>query len=154
MEEPKAPFGVEQIHKLLPHRYPMLMLDRVLDVSKEQCIAQKMITADEPCLQGHFPDRPIFPGVLILEALAQTGGIWAMFALPQNRGMMTVFAGIDAVRFRRQVVPGDTLELRVRPQQARAKFVRFEGEARVGSEVAAEAILLAAFVPWPKEEKT
>ena len=80
----KAPLNIQQIRELLPHRYPMLMLDRVLEISEERVIAEKLVSANEPHFRGHFPDRPIMPGVLILEALAQAAGIWAM--VRPNRG--------------------------------------------------------------------
>jgi 3-hydroxyacyl-[acyl-carrier-protein] dehydratase len=147
----KTPIGIARIRELLPHRWPMLMIDRVIELSQEHVVAEKLISAGEPVFQGHFPDRPIFPGVLILEAMAQAGGIWALNTMPENRGLMTVLAGIDDVRFRRQVVPGDVMRLEVRPIRARPKMVRFAGKATVGSEVAAEAVLLAAFVNWSPE---
>ena len=144
----KTPIGIERIRELLPHRYPMLMIDRVVELSEQHVIAEKLISANEPVFTGHFPDRPVFPGVLILEAMAQAGGIWALNTMPENRGLMTVLAGIDEVRFRRQVVPGDVLRLEVRPVRARPKMVRFSGRASVANETAAEALLLAAFVNW------
>ena len=147
----KTPIGIERIRELLPHRYPMLMVDRVTELSEQHVVGEKLISANEPVSTGHFPDRPIFPGVLILEAMAQCGGIWALNAMPENRGMMTVLAGIDEVRFRRQVVPGDVLRLEVRPIRARPRMVRFSGVATVAGETAAEAVLLAAFVNWNQE---
>jgi beta-hydroxyacyl-ACP dehydratase FabZ len=147
----KVPMGIGRIRELLPHRYPMLMLDRVIELSEQHVVAEKLISANEPCFTGHFPDQPVFPGVLIIEAMAQAGGIWAMNALPENRGMKTVLVGVDETRFRRQVVPGDVLRLTVRPLRARPKMVRFSGTATVGGETVAEAVLLAAFVNWETE---
>ncbi len=144
--------GIERIRELLPHRFPMLMIDRVVELSEQHVLAEKLISANEPCFTGHFPDQPIFPGVLIIEAMAQAGGIWAMNALPENVGMMTVLVGVDETRFRRQVVPGDVLRLLVRPLRVRPKMVRFAGTATVGNEAVAEAVLLAAFVKWDAEE--
>jgi len=149
----KLPMGIQRIRELLPHRFPMLMLDRVIELSAQHVLAEKLISANEPCFTGHFPDQPIFPGVLIIEAMAQAGGIWAMNALPENRGMKTVLVGVDEARFRRQVVPGDVLRLLVRPLRARAKMVRFAGTATVGGDTVAEAVLLAAFVNWQTEER-
>ena len=143
--------GIGRIRELLPHRYPMLMLDRVVELSEQHVLAEKLISANEPCFTGHFPDQPIFPGVLIIEAMAQAGGIWAMNAMPENRGMKTVLVGVDETRFRRQVVPGDVLRLLIRPLRARPKMVRFAGTATVGGEAVAEAVLLAAFVKWDTE---
>lgn len=149
----KTPIGIERIRELLPHRYPMLMIDRVIELSEQHVLAEKLVSANEPVFTGHFPDRPIFPGVLILEAMAQAGGIWALNTMPQNRGLMTVLAGIDEVRFRRQVVPGDVLRLEVRPIRSRPRMTRFSGKATVDGELAAEAVLLAAFVNWQPEEE-
>ncbi len=144
---------IQRIRELLPHRYPMLMLDRVIELSAQHVLAEKLISANEPCFTGHFPDQPIFPGVLIIEAMAQAGGIWAMNALPENLGMKTVLVGVDEARFRRQVVPGDVLRLLIRPLRARAKMVKFAGTATVGGDTVAEAVLLAAFVKWDSEEQ-
>jgi beta-hydroxyacyl-ACP dehydratase FabZ len=149
----KVPIGIERIRELLPHRYPMLMIDRVVELSEQHVLAEKLISASEPSFAGHFPDQPIFPGVLIIEAMAQAGGIWAMNALPGNLGMKTVLVGVDEARFRRQVVPGDVLRLRVHPLRVRPKMVRFKATATVGAETVAEAELLAAFVKWDAEEK-
>lgn len=99
------------IRGLIPHRYPFLMVDRVLEMEPgKKCTAIKNVTANEPFFQGHFPDRPIMPGVLMLEALAQTAGL-AIASMPENKGKLGVFTGIDGVKIRRQVVPGDTLKL-------------------------------------------
>jgi len=147
----KLPMGIGRIRELLPHRFPMLMLDRVVELSEQHVLAEKLISANEPCFTGHFPEQPVFPGVLIIEAMAQAGGIWAMNALPENLGMKTVLVGVDEARFRRQVVPGDVLRLLIRPLRARPKMVRFAGTATVGGETVAEAVLLAAFVTWEAE---
>ena len=147
----KLPMGIGRIRELLPHRFPMLMLDRVVELSEQHVLAEKLISANEPCFTGHFPDQPVFPGVLIIEAMAQAGGIWAMNALPENLGMKTVLVGVDEARFRRQVVPGDVLRLLIRPLRTRPKMVRFAGTATVGGETVAEAVLLAAFVTWEAE---
>jgi beta-hydroxyacyl-ACP dehydratase FabZ len=147
----KVPIGIQRIRELLPHRYPMLMIDRVIELSSEHVLAEKLISANEPCFTGHFPDQPIFPGVLMIEAMAQAGGIWAMNAMPENQGMKTVLVGVDEARFRRQVGPGDVLRLLVRPVRARSKMVRFAASASVAGETVAEALLLAAFVKWDTE---
>jgi len=148
----KLPIGIQRIRELLPHRYPMLMIDRVVELSEQHVLAEKLISANEPFFTGHFPDQPVFPGVLILEAMAQAGGIWAVNAMPENLGMKTVLVGVDEARFRRQVVPGDVLRLLVRPVRARPKMVRFAASASVGGDAVAEAVLLAAFVSWQAEE--
>jgi 3-hydroxyacyl-[acyl-carrier-protein] dehydratase len=142
----KAPFGSERIRELLPHRHPMLMIDRVLELGENYVLAEKLVSSAEPALAGHFPGQPIFPGVLILEAMAQAAAIWAMSAGTVRTGMLCVLAGVDGARFRRQVVPGDVLRLEARALAARSKLVKIEAKASVAGEVVAEAVLLAAFV--------
>jgi len=143
----KGPFGIERILELLPHRAPMLMIDRVLELGENYIRAEKLISSAEPVFAGHFPGRPIFPGVLIIEAMAQAAGIWAAVSSPALRDRLSVLAGVDDARFRRQVVPGDVLVLEARALAARSKVSKFEAKASVGGELVAEAILLAFFVP-------
>jgi beta-hydroxyacyl-ACP dehydratase FabZ len=142
------PLGIEQIRALLPHRSPMLMVDRVLEVGEHGVVAEKLVTANEPFLQGHFPDRPVMPGVLIVEALAQTGGIWALHRFPERRGRGIALVGVDKARFRRPVVPGDVLTLTVKVLKTRGDLYIYEGSASVAGERAAEAEIRAAFVDW------
>jgi 3-hydroxyacyl-[acyl-carrier-protein] dehydratase len=125
----------------------MLMIDRVVELGENYVRAEKLITGNEPVLQGHFPGRPIFPGVLIIEAMAQTAGIWAAVASPPLRDKLSVLAGIDGARFRRQVMPGDVLVLEARALAARSKLIKIEAKATVGGEIVAEAEIMAAFVP-------
>ena len=147
MSVEKAPFGIDRILELLPHRAPMLMIDRVLEIGENYIRAEKLVSSAEPAFAGHFPGRPIFPGVLIIEAMAQAAGIWASVSSPALREKLSVLAGVDDVRFRRQVVPGDVLVLEARALAARSKLSKFEAKATVGGELVAEAILLAYFVP-------
>ena len=147
MSVEKGPLGSDRILKLLPHRHPMLMVDRVVEIGENYVRAEKLISMNEPVLQGHFPGRPIFPGVLIIEALAQAAGIWAAVASPTLREKLSVLAGIDGARFRRQVVPGDLLVLEARALAARSKLIKIEAKATVGGEIVAEAVIMAAFVP-------
>ena len=143
---PKSALGERAITDLLPHRYPLLLVDRVSELGETEIVAEKFVGHSEPVFRGHFPDRPIFPGVYILEALAQTAGLWALTQRPQFEGMQPMLVGADDVRFRRPVVPGDVLTLHIRLLRERGNMLRFEGVARVEGEVAAEAIMLAAFV--------
>jgi 3-hydroxyacyl-[acyl-carrier-protein] dehydratase len=132
------------ILRRLPHRYPFLLVDRVVELADgERLVAIKNVTADEPFLQGHFPGRPIMPGVLICEALVQAGGLLASCSgdgLPQGRGV--VLAGFERVRFRRLVVPGDQIRLEVELVHKRRPLWRMKGWARVEGQVAAEAEFL------------
>ncbi len=131
----------------LPHRYPFLLVDRIVEfVKSERIVALKNVTINEPYFQGHFPDVPIMPGVLIIEAMGQAGGVLVIQSTPpENRGKLIYFMGFDRVRFRKPVVPGDQLLLELKILKLRSKVVKMEGVARVDGEIAAEAQLLAAY---------
>jgi len=140
-----TPYDIHKIMELLPHRYPFLMVDRVLELVRgERVTAVKNVSINEPFFQGHFPVEPIMPGVLILEALGQAGGILAFDALPEeSRGIPVYFMGMDKVKFRKPVVPGDQLVLDVRVLKTRGKVIKLAGIARVDDQVVAEAELMA-----------
>jgi 3-hydroxyacyl-[acyl-carrier-protein] dehydratase len=138
---PTLPLEAAEIMRLIPHRYPSLMVDRVIELEPGQrAVGLKQVTANEPQFTGHFPGRPIMPGVLMVEALAQTAGV-AVMTLDEYRGKLGLFAGIDECRFRRMVVPGDTLRLEVTVEKLRGMFGRVRGVASVDGEVAVEAVL-------------
>lgn len=135
------PLEAADIMRILPHHFPFLMVDRVIELEPgKRAVGIKMVTANEPQFTGHFPDRPIMPGVLMVEALAQTAGV-AILTLDEYRGKMGLFAGIDECRFRRMVVPGDQLTLKVEIQKLRGMFGRARAVASVDGEVAVEATL-------------
>jgi 3-hydroxyacyl-[acyl-carrier-protein] dehydratase len=135
------------IQRIIPHRYPFLLIDRVRDVVLHKgCVGIKNITANEPQFTGHFPGNPIFPGVLIIEAMAQTAAVLVGLSMDLvDKGAATYFMGIDAAKFRRKVVPGDVLELHVTALRGGGRAWKFEGRALVGAEVAAEATYSAMF---------
>jgi 3-hydroxyacyl-[acyl-carrier-protein] dehydratase len=136
-----APLEAADIMRILPHRYPFLLIDRVVELEPgKRAIGIKQVTANEPQFTGHFPERPIMPGVLMVEALAQTAGV-AVLTLDEYRGKLGLFAGIDECRFKRMVVPGDTLRLEVTVEKLRGMFGRVRGVASVDGEVAVEALL-------------
>jgi 3-hydroxyacyl-[acyl-carrier-protein] dehydratase len=138
---------IRKILSFLPHRYPFLLVDRVLECVPGQKIkALKNVTFNEPFFQGHFPETPIMPGVLIVEALAQAGGVLFM-ANREKRSERTLmyFMGLDKVKFRKPVVPGDQLILEVEIIKLRAKVIKLAGIAKVDDQVAAEAELMATF---------
>jgi 3-hydroxyacyl-[acyl-carrier-protein] dehydratase len=138
------PFGREQIESILPHRPPFLLIDEVLELTPGVgAVARKHVREDEWYLAGHFPGRPVMPGVLIVEALAQTGAV-AVLSEEANRGRLALFAGIDDCRFKRIVEPGDTLELRCELEKVRGPVGRGKAEARVGKQLACRATLTFA----------
>ncbi len=138
-------YDVQDIMKLLPHRYPFLLIDRMLDVVPgESAVALKNVTINEPFFQGHFPDNPIMPGVLIIEAMGQAGGVLASAFLPEkNQGAVIYFMGMDKVKFRKPVVPGDQILFEVKILKKRSTTFKLSGIARVDGKVVAEAELLA-----------
>jgi beta-hydroxyacyl-ACP dehydratase FabZ len=131
----------------LPHRYPFLLIDRIVRfVPGEQIVALKNVTMNEPFFQGHFPAKPVMPGVLIIEALAQAGGILAAeIRGPEKQGEIIYFMGMDAVRFRKPVVPGDQLMLEARVLKMRSRVAKMAGRALVDGQLVAEAELMASF---------
>jgi len=138
---------IRAIMDYLPHRYPFLLIDRVVSCEPyHSLVALKNVTYNEPCFQGHFPQRPIFPGVLIIEALAQATGILAFRSGEReaDREMLFYLVGIDKARFKHPVEPGDQLRLEVHMQRFRSGIGRFIGEARVGDKVIATAELMCA----------
>ncbi len=136
------------IMKLLPHRYPFLLVDRLEELEAgKKCVGYKNVTINEPFFQGHFPDHPIMPGVLILEAMAQVGGAYiAAISDDATRGKVTYFVGIDNARFRKPVRPGDQLRLEVELVSTRRGIHVFSGKAYVGDSLVTEAELKATFV--------
>lgn len=135
---------VRQILELLPHRYPFLLVDRILETDgKQRIVGLKNVTMNEPFFQGHFPGHPIMPGVLIVEAMAQTGGLLLMEQIPDRAGKVVYFMSLDDVKFRKPVVPGDQLIMEVEMLQFRGKVARMKGVARVNGQVTTEAEMMA-----------
>ena len=138
------PIDIQEILDLLPHRYPFLLIDRVTDITLGESIkAYKNITFNEPCFTGHFPGRPIFPGVLILEAMAQAAGVLG-FKTKGNNDQLYLYAGIDKARFKRPVVPGDRLDFDVQLIKERRGIWKFAGIGSVDGEEACSAEFLCA----------
>jgi beta-hydroxyacyl-ACP dehydratase FabZ len=134
---------INEIMQLLPHRYPFLLVDRVLEFEpSKRVVGIKNVTSNEPFFVGHFPGKPIMPGVLIVEAMAQTGGIMAFKSFPEMKGSV-LFIGIDNARFRRPVIPGDQLKMVVNVVKHKKEIWVFEGKAYVGDELVAEAKIMA-----------
>lgn len=141
--------NIDDIKKILPHRPPFLLVDRIdkLDPGKYG-LGKKCVTMNEPYFAGHFPGKAVMPGVLILEAMAQTGAI-VMLSVEENAGKLVYFGGMDKVKFRRQVIPGDVLILEVKIIKSKGNFGIGSAIAYVDDEVAAEAILTFALMPKP-----
>ena len=150
-ESPAAPatLDVREIMAMLPHRYPFLLVDRVLELAPpNRAVGIKQVTVNEPFFQGHFPGYPVMPGVLIVEAMAQVGGI-AVLSAPEYRGKLALFAGIDHVRFKRQVKPGDSLRIEVELAQIRRGIGVGSGTATVDGELACRGEIMFALVDMP-----
>jgi len=146
------PMNITEIMQRLPHRYPFLLVDKVLDFELEQSIrAIKNVTINEPFFVGHFPDHPVMPGVLIVEAMAQVGGLLAFESAPKDQEFLVYFTGIDGVRFRKPVRPGDQLLFQLTCLRRRGFLWKFKGEAFVDGELVAEGELMATLMPKERE---
>ena len=140
-------YDVNEIQKILPHRYPFLMVDGILEVQRlKRIVGIKNVTATEPHFQGHFPGKPVMPGVLILEAMAQTGGLLLLLEIPDRDSKLLYFVAVDDARFRRPVVPGDQLRLEVDVLAWRGDFGKLSGKALVNGQLAAEATLMCKMI--------
>lgn len=136
---------VEWIWQIIPHRYPFLLIDRVLEVvEQKRAVAVKNVTIDEPFFVGHYPQKPIMPGVLIIEAMAQTGGV-ALGKKFQEEGRVPLLAGVESARFRKMVTPGDQLRLEVEVLKVKNGVAKVQAQAKVDGQLVAEAELLFAF---------
>lgn len=135
---------INEIKEILPHRYPFLLVDRIVELEPgKRVVGLKNVTANEEYFNGHFPDHPVMPGVLIIEALAQTGAV-GVLAMDEYKGKLALFAGIDKVRFRKQVVPGDQLRLEVEVTKLRGRVGKCEAKAYVGEDLAVQGELMFA----------
>ena len=140
----------QQIQDIIPHRYPFLLVDRIIEIEYGvRAVGLKNVTVNEPFFQGHFPGYPVMPGVLIIEALAQVGAV-ALLGMDEHKGKLGLFAGIDKVRFRRQVIPGETLRLEVEMGRMRRGVGSGAAKATVNGELACSGELLFAVVDPPK----
>ncbi len=144
----KKEIDIQEIMRLLPHRYPFLLVDRITSLVPRHTVKGiKNVTVNEPFFQGHFPDRPVFPGVLILEGMAQVGGCLAYCSVPEMIGERLVyFAGIDKARFRKPVIPGDQIEYRMELLKHKRMIMVMKGQAFVDDQLVTEAELMASFV--------
>ena len=143
---------IHQILGILPHRYPFLLIDRVVEIDrKKRIVALKNVTINEPFFAGHFPEKPIMPGVLVVEAMAQAGAVLLLTEFPDRNQKLVFFTGIERARFRRPVIPGDQLRIEVEVLSWRRIAGRMEGRVMVDGKLAAEAIISCAVVDRPPE---
>jgi 3-hydroxyacyl-[acyl-carrier-protein] dehydratase len=149
-QTPAAPAALDivAIMAILPHRYPLLLIDRVIEMTpRERIVAIKNVTINEPFFTGHFPGFPIMPGVLIVEAIAQAGGALLLTEIPDRESKLMVFTGIERARFRKPVLPGDQLRLEVEVLAWRSTAVKMQGRALVDGKLACEAVVTCQLVP-------
>jgi len=139
---------IERIMEMIPHRYPMLMIDKVIDVVPDKSATGiKNVTVNEPCFQGHFPERPIMPGVLIIESMAQTAAVLVVHTLGDKaEGSLVYFMSVEQARFRKPITPGDTVHIHVEKQRSRGNVWKFKAEAKVDGVLMAEATYAAMIV--------
>jgi 3-hydroxyacyl-[acyl-carrier-protein] dehydratase len=144
-EGPGTRIDVQRIMQMIPHRHPFLMIDKVVDIVANECATGiKLVSINENYFQGHFPARPVMPGVLIIEAMAQTAAVLVVHTLgPESEGKLVYFMSVDNARFRRPVFPGDRLDVHVVKQRNRGNVWKFEGRAKVGVNLVAEAVFAA-----------
>ena len=151
----KTTLDINAICSILPHRFPFLLIDRVLDIQRQKSItALKNVTINEPFFAGHFPDLPIMPGVLIVEAMAQAGGVLLLTEYKDRDQKLVLFTGIERARFRRPVVPGDQLRIEVTVKVWKGTAGRMEGKAYVGDKLVAEANVSCRLVDRAREKKS
>ena len=156
MDQPQGGLDIRRILSILPHRYPFLLVDRIVSMEEgRKVVGIKNVTFNEPFFQGHFPGNPVMPGVLIVEAMAQVGAVLLLQGVPDREHKLVYFAGIDRARFRRPVTPGDQVRFEVEVLKLRSRSARLRGEAFVDGSLVAEAELFSSMVdrdgPAPQE---
>jgi len=142
---------INDIRGILPHRYPFLLVDRIVEIDAERIVGIKNVTANEPFFQGHFPDFPVMPGVLIVEAMAQTAGVLVLQNMEDRHNKLVLLVAVENARFRRPVVPGDTLRMEMKVIKRKASVAKMAGVATVDGVVVAEAEVMCKLAD--KEEK-
>ena len=149
-EEAKPVYGIAEIMKFLPHRYPFLLVDRILEIEGDKrIVGLKNVTINEQFFQGHFPGAPVMPGVLIIESMAQVAGVLIYRDLPDKDKKLIYFSGIENAKFRRPVLPGDQLHVEMQLLNRRNNFGKMQGRATVDGKLVAEAVVLFAIVEKP-----
>lgn len=133
---------IDAIREILPHRYPFLLVDRIEELEAERVVGVKNVTVNEPFFAGHFPDYPVMPGVLIIEAMAQVAGVLVLSGIPDRKTKLVLLAGVDGAKFRKPVRPGDQLRMEMKILRSRASMAKVSGRATVDGAVVAEAEML------------
>jgi 3-hydroxyacyl-[acyl-carrier-protein] dehydratase len=133
---------IQAIREILPHRYPMLLVDRIEELEAERIVGIKNVTANEPFFGGHFPDYPVMPGVLIVEAMAQVAGVLVLSQIPDRKNKLVLLAGVDGAKFRKPVRPGDQLRIEMKLSKRKATMAKMSGTASVNGAIVAEAEML------------
>lgn len=147
MTDPTPKWDIEWIQSVLPHRYPLLLVDRVLEIEpKKRIVAIKNVTVNEPFFNGHFPGRPVMPGVFLVEGLAQAGGLLLLHDMPDRASKLIYFMGIEGAKFRRPVVPGDQVRYEIEVMRLRSMHCKMAGKVFVDGQLAAEAVITSAMV--------
>jgi 3-hydroxyacyl-[acyl-carrier-protein] dehydratase len=137
---------IQEILELLPHRYPMLLVDRVLEITDDSIVGIKNVTFNEPQFTGHFPGYPVMPGVMIIEAMAQTAGILVTVVAPHTRGKLMFLASVEEAKFRKPVVPGDQLRIEMKMLRLKTTVAKIRGTAKVDGQVVAEATVMCKLI--------
>ncbi len=140
---------IDEICQILPHRYPMLLVDRILELEPERIVGIKNVTVNEPFFQGHFPDFPVMPGVLIVEAMAQVAGVLVLKGIPDRASKLALLAGVDNARFRKPVLPGDQLRIEMKVIKRKASVAKMLGTATVDGVVVAEVEVMCKLADRP-----
>jgi beta-hydroxyacyl-ACP dehydratase FabZ len=140
---------IDVIRQILPHRYPFLLVDRIEELEPERVVGIKNVTVNEPFFAGHFPDYPVMPGVLIIEAMAQVAGVLVLNGIPDRKNKLVLMAGIDGAKFRKPVRPGDQLRMEMKVLRSRASMAKVSGTATVDGAVVAEAEILCVLADRP-----
>lgn len=141
-----------EIRDILPHRYPFLLVDRITEMEADRIVGVKNVTANEPFFLGHFPEFPVMPGVLIVEAMAQVAGVLVLKDVADRKKRLVLLASVEDAKFRRPVLPGDTLIIEMKTIKRKATVVKMTGEARVGGAVVAEATVMCKLADRPDQE--